>query len=143
MTISIEQRRIVKERAGYCCEYCRVAETDRLSTFHIDHIVAQKHGGTDDTDNLCLACYKCNGYKGSNVAGLDPETDYATKLYHPRQQQWDDHFKINNDGTLAGHTPEGRVTINILRINDPERVIPRQIALQIGEYPCDVIDTDR
>ena len=143
MTITNEQRRIVRERAEYCCEYCRVAESDRLSTFHIDHIIALKHDGTDDTDNLCFACYKCNGYKGSNVAGLDPETNEASKLYHPRQQQWDDHFQINNDGTLAGKTPEGRVTINILRINSPERVKPRHIALQIGEYPCGLNDIER
>lgn len=136
MTITNEQRRIVKERAEYCCEYCRVAESDRLSKFHIDHIIALKHGGTDDSNNLCLACYKCNGYKGSNVAALDPETDDATKLYHPRQQQWNEHFQINDDGTLTGQTPEGRVTISVLRINNMERIKPRQIALLIGEYPC-------
>ena len=94
-------------------------------------------GGTDDSDNLCLACYKCNGYKGSNVAALDPLTRDATKLYDPRQQHWDDHFEINPDATLSGLTPEGRTTIIVLRINDEERVKQRSGELALGEYPCE------
>lgn len=136
MSISNQQRQLIKERAGNCCEYCRVAEEGRLSRLHVDHIIALKHGGTDHDNNLCQACYKCNGYKGSNVAGIDPLTDKASKLYHPRQQKWDDHFEINSDATISGLTAEGRVTILILRINDVERVRPRQMAMQLGDYPC-------
>ena len=60
MSITNNQRLLVSERANNCCEYCRVAQAGRLSTFHVDHIIALKHDGTDDSDNLCLACYKCN-----------------------------------------------------------------------------------
>ena len=136
MSITNERRRLIRERVGACCEYCRVAETGRLSRLHVDHIIALKHGGTDDDDNLCLACYKCNGYKGSNVAALDPATGDASKLYHPRQQEWDEHFAINADGTLTGLTPEGRTTITVLRMNDKARVQPRKLALMVGDYPC-------
>lgn len=136
MTVTQEQRRLARERAGNCCEYCRVAETDRLSRLHVDHIIAQKHGGTDEDDNLCVACYKCNGYKGSNVAGLDPVSGEATRLYNPRQQRWDEHFRVNPDATLTGLTPEGRTTTAVLRINDPARVVPRRLALIVNEYPC-------
>ncbi len=104
--------------------------------FHVDHIIATKHGGTDDAENLCLACYKCNGYKGSNIAALDPLTGNATKLYNPRQQNWSDHFEINANATLSGLTPEGRTTIFVLRINDAERVKQRLGELTIGDYPC-------
>jgi hypothetical protein len=83
-----------------------------------------------------LACYKCNGYKGSNVAALDPQTGDATKLFHPRQQRWDDHFEINPDATIRGLTPEGRTTIAVLRINDEARVLPRRLAQLSGDYPC-------
>lgn len=138
MSVSGEQRDFVRKRANNCCEYCRVSESGRLSKFHVDHIIALKHDGTDDTDNLCLSCYKCNGYKGSNVAAIDPETGNATKLFNPRQQHWDDHFQINLDATLLGLTPEGRTTILVLRINDPERVRPRWLAFLIGEYPCEI-----
>ena len=97
----------------------------RLVGFQIDHIIAKKHDGTDDDDNLCLACYECNIYKGSNVATLDPETGNATKLFHPRQQYWDNHFSINDDARILGLTLEGRATIRVLRINDEERVKQR------------------
>ena len=136
MSISHEQRRLVRERAGNCCEYCRVSQTGRLVSFQVDHIIAIKHSGTDTDDNLCLACYECNIYKGSNVAALDPFTRDATKLYDPRQQQWDDHFRINSDATLTGLTPEGRASIIVLRMNDEERVKRRLGELTTGDYPC-------
>ena len=87
-------------------------------------------------DNLCLACYKCNAYKGSNIAAIDPETDEATKLFHPRQQVWEQHFEIKNSGIIQGLTPEGRTTINVLNINDVDRIKPRYLAMQVGDYPC-------
>jgi hypothetical protein len=136
MMVTSKQRQLVYARAGGCCEYCRVAESDRYSLFHIDHIIARKHGGTDDAENLCLACYKCNGYKGSHIAGIDPETDEATKLFHPRLQIWDDHFAIDEKARLIGLTPEGRVTIDIVRINNDDRQRQRYMLLRIQAYPC-------
>lgn len=136
MTLTNKQKQAVRDRAQGCCEYCRVEESDRFSTFHVDHIVSQKLGGTDDDSNLCLSCYKCNAYKGSHVAAIDPDTEDATKLYHPRLQVWDDHFRINEDATLTGLTPEGRATVIVLRMNDTQRVRQRQILILADEYPC-------
>jgi len=107
-----------------------------MTRFQIDHIIPVKHGGRDDADNLCLACLKCNGYKGPNVAALDPETGEATKLFNARRQRWDEHFDIQPDGALIGLTPEGRATLIVLRINDPARVKGRRTAILLGEYPC-------
>lgn len=137
MSITNNQRLLVVERANNCCEYCRVSQAGRLSTFHVDHIIALKHDGTDDNDNLCLACYKCNSYKGSNIAAIDPLTDNASKLYHPRQQVWDEHFIINSDAVIDGLTSEGRTTVKVLRMNDEARVKPRYLAMLIGDYPCE------
>ena len=136
MSITNEQRRLVREQAGDCCEYCRLSQSGRLARFHVDHIVAIKHGGADTDDNICLACPKCNAYKGDNVAALDPLTRDATKLYDPRQQKWDEHFKINPDATIDGLTPEGRTTVAVLRFNDEERVKQRLGELTVGDYPC-------
>jgi hypothetical protein len=136
VTVTTEQRRIIRELAGGCCEYCRIAEGDRLARFQIDHIIPIKHGGEDTIANLCLACLECNSYKGPNVAALDPLTRAATKLYNPREQHWDNHFVINHDATLSGLTPEGRATVLVLRINDDERVKQRLGELMLGEYPC-------
>jgi hypothetical protein len=136
MSITNEQKQLIRQRAGNCCEYCRLAEAGRLARFHIDHIIAIKHDGTDDNDNLCLACPKCNAHKGDNVAALDPLTRAATRLYDPRQQVWDNHFRLNPDATISGLTPEGRTTIRVLRINDRERVKQRLGEMTVGDYPC-------
>ena len=136
MTVSKAQRRRVIQRAGDCCEYCLLKQTDETSPFHVDHIVPVKHKGTDDFDNLCLSCFQCNSFKGSNVAAADPETGQPTFLYNPRKQNWDDHFQLKADASLIGKTPEGRVTIEVMRMNDDARVHYRQFAISINEYPC-------
>jgi hypothetical protein len=43
--ISPQLRRAVIERAGNCCEYCRISQDDQFFAFEIDHIIAEKHGG--------------------------------------------------------------------------------------------------
>jgi hypothetical protein len=136
MSVSNEQKRLVRQRAENCCEYCRLSQSGQLVSFQIDHIIAVKHDGTDEDDNLCLACYDCNIYKGSDVAALDPLTRAATRLYDPRQQLWDEHFRLNPDATISGLTPEGRTTVRVLRINDIERVNQRFGEMAVGDYPC-------
>jgi len=49
-------RRQVRERAGECCEYCRIPESMTWAVHTIDHIIAEKHGGPTAADNLALAC---------------------------------------------------------------------------------------
>lgn len=97
-----------------------------------------KHGGSDDPGNLCLACYKCNAHKGSDLVGIDPETDKITPLYHPRSQAWGEHFSIHPDMWIEGHTPEGRTTVRVLQMNDVDRVENRQLLAELGECPCKI-----
>ena len=33
----------------------------------IDHIIAQQHGGTNEENNLCLCCLRCNLKKGPTL----------------------------------------------------------------------------
>lgn len=134
--IPAELRRLVIERAGGCCEYCRMQVTDRLLPFEIDHIVAQKHGGETEADNLCLACYRCNGFKGSDIASADPEDGQATFLFHPRRQRWEDHFRLDG-AVIVPLTPEGRVTVFLLRLNMPVQIAQRETLIKAGRYPCE------
>lgn len=136
MTVSQAQRQLVRERAGGCCEYCRLSIISRVVPFHIDHIIPVKHDGSDDIANLALACYNCNVYKGYNLAGTDPITGEIARLYHPRTQIWDEHFVIQANMHITGITPEGRVTVRVLQINLEERIEIRQVLAEIGEYPC-------
>ena len=136
MRVSSRQRRLLYEQAGGCCEYCRTGIGHQSADFHIDHIIALKHGGETSSDNLCLSCIECNAYKGDNVAALDPVSGEPSKLFNPRQQVWDDHFRINADATISGRTTEGRVTVAVLRINDDWRVQQRRREILLGSYPC-------
>lgn len=44
------------------CTYCGVELTDTTRT--IDHRISVLEGGSNDIENLCLACQKCNSRKG-------------------------------------------------------------------------------
>jgi hypothetical protein len=87
-------RELVRDRAGHRCEYCQLRQEDLpFSTFQVEHIIPRKHGGADDPDNLALACDRCNLSKGTNLAGIDPETGELTALFNPRTLSWDEHFR--------------------------------------------------
>lgn len=115
-------RHLVRQRAKHRCEYCQLHQDDSpLAALHIEHIRPIKHGGTDALENLCLACIDCNLHKGTNLTGIDPETDEITPLFHPRKDNWDEHFGWN--GTrIAGRTAVGRATIRVLDLNGDDRL---------------------
>ena len=99
---------------------------------HVEHIVAKKHGGTDDPDNLALACGHCNLHKGPNLTGIDPETRELVPLFHPRSDRWHDHFAWRG-AQISGLTARGRSTIEVLAMNDGRRLELRQELLALGE----------
>ena len=44
-----------------------------FSAFHLDHIVARQHGGTDEQKNLAWSCQECNLLKGTDLSAVDPD----------------------------------------------------------------------
>jgi hypothetical protein len=83
--ISAQIRAQVRERAHNACEYCHLHQDDSpLAALHVEHIIPKIHGGSDDVENLALACIDCNLHKGTNLTGFDPETNVITELFHPR-----------------------------------------------------------
>jgi hypothetical protein len=74
----------------------------------------------------------CNRHKGPNVAGIDPETEELTRLFHPRVDEWSSHFGWNGAEILP-LSPIGRVTVSVLFMNDPEVVWLRStLAVKVG-----------
>jgi hypothetical protein len=121
----------VWQRAGSRCEYCLLPAGLYPAPFQIDHIVARKHGGKNDFENLALACIHCNSFKGPNIAGRDPETNETVRLFHPRLDAWAEHFYWAG-AQLRGTAAVGRATISVLYINDPETVALRFALLSEG-----------
>jgi 5-methylcytosine-specific restriction endonuclease McrA len=125
--MDLATRQFVRHRAGYRCEYCLLHQDDCSLTHHVEHIVAKQHGGTDEEDNLALACHRCNLGKGPNLTGVDPLTQKTVSLFHPRRDLWPDHFEARAAIT-EGITAIGRATVQVLATNDPRRVeLRRQI----------------
>jgi len=62
--------------------------------FHIEHVIAKKHGGPSSLSNLALSCDHCNLHKGSDLTGIDPVTRKLTRLFNPRKDNWKTHFAI-------------------------------------------------
>lgn len=122
----------VIERAQGQCEYCRLPEEVTWAPHEIDHVIAEKHRGQTTIDNLAFACVPCNSYKGSDLASIDPQTGKVTQLFNPRLQDWDEHFQLAEDGTIVPRSAEGRVTILLLRFNEPLRQQQRANLLAAG-----------
>src|ERR1700732_1661956 len=108
--------RLVSERAAGKCEYCRVPQDHDELSFEIEHIIAKKHGGKSVLSNLAWACFACNHYKGSDIAGRDPATNKLVPLFTPRRHRWERHFRWNG-AQLVGRTFIGRATVAVLRMN--------------------------
>ena len=123
--MSPSTRARVAKRAGHRCEYCLLHQEDSpLAALHVEHIIPKIHGGTDDLNNLALACIDCNLHKGPNLTGIDPQTQRVTELFHPRRHRWEDHF--GRDGLyLVGKTAIGRTTIRVLNMNSEDQLTLR------------------
>ncbi len=125
---------LVRKRAQSTCEYCRLPQGFSAIPFEIDHIVAQKHGGPTQEENLALSCFYCNSHKGPNIAGVDPASGRIVRLYHPRKDRWSRHFEWSG-AVLQGKTATGRATIVVLSMNDPDAVAVRETLIDEGEVP--------
>jgi len=123
--ISIELRRLVAERAGLQCEYCQLPAGVAFFPHEVDHVVAAKHGGLAEAANLAFACWRCNRRKGTDLGSLDPETGVFSLLFNPRAQEWSAHFAFQA-WQILGLTPEGRTTVNFLKLNSEDRLAERR-----------------
>ena len=125
-------RQFVRQRAGNRCEYCRVHQRYYPDfTFHVEHIVAKQHRGTDDPGNLALACHLCNRKKGPNLTGIDPDTGEFTRLFNPRMDVWEEQFRLDPSGEIVGLTDLGRTTAYVLDMNSEIRIQIRREILRL------------
>lgn len=90
-------RESVRTRAAYQCEYCRLPQEFSGLRFHIEHVIPRQHGGSDNADNLALACPDCNFRKGPNLTGIDSDSGEVVRLFHPRHDAWFDHFRYEGE----------------------------------------------
>jgi 5-methylcytosine-specific restriction endonuclease McrA len=119
MTINELLRQRVRKRADGRCEYCHSPEKISSTRFTIDHVQPRSLGGSDEFENLALACSRCNQHRYNFISGRDLETATITPLFNPRVDSWAEHFVWSKDGKrIVGITPVGRATCNRLDLND-------------------------
>jgi len=123
-------------RAGHRCEYCHAPEAVFNLPLEVEHIVPLARGGEDTTTNWALACRACNLYKATHVSGSDPESHVVVRLFHPREDRWDDHFQVAPEsGEMVGRTPIGRATVMRLGLNSTAQVAARLQWMRLGLFP--------
>ena len=131
-----EIRARVRAQADDRCGYCHSPQKYVLGPLEIDHIIPQARGGTDDEENLWLACRLCNGYKSIQTHGFDPVTGREVRLFNPRRQRWAEHFTWGEDSTrVVGLTDCGRATVLALQLNNIIAVMVRREWVSAGWHP--------
>ena len=134
--ISVEKQRTVIDRAHGRCEYCQSLADYATETFAVDHIIPLSRGGSNELDNLALACSGCNGRKYNKLEAADPATGELALLLNPRKDIWEDHFCWNEDySEIIALTSAGRVTLDALQLNRRGLVNMRHALYRIGKHP--------
>lgn len=130
----VEQR--ARRQADNRCGYCRSRQEYGLGFLEIEHIVPRARGGTDDEENLWLACRLCNHYKAAQARGRDPLTGKWVRLFNPRKQRWSRHFLWSSDGlSIVGRTVCGRATVPALNLNNVIARTVRSRWIEAGWHP--------
>lgn len=124
-------RREIEILANYQCEYCLFPAQLADYPHEPDHIIPIQHKGKTELGNLALACFPCNRRKGPNVGSFDDWSGELTRFYHPRRDNWQEHFELDN-GLIRPITAIGRVTVDILQFNRATRIAERQLAMDLG-----------
>ena len=138
MPVPSALRSYIAQRDKRRCAYCLTTEENCGLRMHLDHIIPEGVGGLTIPDNLCLACFSCNVYKGVQQIVIDPQSGEAVPLFHPLQQQWQDHFAWDESQTqIIGLTKCGRATVAALHMNNPTVVRARRRWVSAGWHPPD------
>lgn len=134
--VSAALRRLVVARARSSCEYCLIHDDDTFHGCQVDHVVSEKHEGPTEESNLALACSDCNRRKGSDIGSIVPESGRFVRLYNPRADVWDEHFTFEERVlSIVPLSEIGTVTVRVLGLNDPHRLLERRFLHAAGRYP--------
>jgi len=129
-----EVRERVRQAAGHRCGYCRSHQRYVLGQLEIEHTIPASAGGSDDEENLWLACRLCNHFKAVQTHGVDPQTGRSAILFNPRKQKWSRHFRWNG-ALMVGRTACGWATVAALNLNNEIALTVRRNWMDAGWHP--------
>jgi hypothetical protein len=129
-------RREVVARARNRCEYCGIPDDATFVSHEVDHVIAERHGGKTVRENLAYSCFRCNRLKGTDLTSIDPQTGKITRLFNPRTDKWNRHFRLGDpeSAVIEPISAIGRTTALFLRFNDNEWIALRAELQRQGRY---------
>ena len=77
---------------------------------------------------------RCNSYKGPNIAGLTSDSQKLPRLFHPRQDRWEDHFVFQGP-EIVGISDIGKTTVKLLQMNHADYIALRESLIAEGVLP--------
>lgn len=129
-------KKIVRERAKFCCEYCLAQSLFSADIFSIEHIIPISKGDTSVISNLAYSCQCCNNHKFTATHVIDPATGHIVSLFNPRTDSWATHFEWHENFTkIRGISPTGRATVKRLKLNREGLINLRQLLFQVNKHP--------
>ena len=76
------------------------------------------------------------GTRGPILGRYCPARKELVRLYHPRNDRWQDHFHLNRL-VIEAVSGIGEATIRILQMNHDDRVLERDLLIKCGRYPSE------
>ena len=92
MTVDEKTWSTVFRRDNGYCRYCGLDLLQAFSTYTsagVDHIIGQAQGGSDELDNLVLACPGCNSLMSrmGHLQSFESRLDYIQQVHKERHYQ--------------------------------------------------------
>ena len=126
----------VRKTSRFRCGYCLLQQQYSPIIFQFDHYIPVAKGGTNDENNLWLACGNCNNAKSDNTECFDSATNLTVSIFNPRTQIWHEHFEWSENGAIiVGKTPTGRGTVALLKLNNERIVAVRREWISADWHP--------
>ncbi|WP_437193323.1 HNH endonuclease [Planctomicrobium sp. SH527] len=146
----------LRDEFCFCCVYCLDRETfrpDGADSIAVEHSEpkSQAPGKEVDYDNVFYSCNRCNIMKGTKYLPSPSSIGLGSMI------------ECREDGTYQAKTAEGHTFIDVLDLNDPQRVEYRrrllvlcristempdhaelqEVVMSLRKYPDDLPDLSR
>lgn len=116
------RKALLEMSAGKCC-YCETKLGEESKYLEVEHFHPKKYYPDEVVtwENLLPVCKRCNAHKSSHDTKREP-------IIHPVQDEPKTHLRLTNY-FLKANTPLGKTTIEVVCLNDIDRLVTPRFRL--------------